>query len=133
MSAQRMTHRTALMWSPTFFPYFFSTSLRFMARGSNTMHKWFLWKKCLNSFIIGIQFKLFSGLRYYKKQKSGWVWKLWKNSPIFLKNVLKKILELVHGGLSIFMKKCQIVSHLTLPEQSDTMVFIVSVRIINSS
>ena len=81
-----MTHRTALMWSPTFFPYFFSTSLRFMARGSNTMHKWFLWKKCLNLFIIGIQFNSWLTLFIWFTQK---IWMslkiIKKNSQIFIK------------------------------------------------
>ena len=88
-----MTHRTALMWSPTFFPYFFSTSLRFMARGSNTMHKWFLWKKCLNSFSIGIQLNLFPDLRYwfdlYKKNLNEFE-NYEKNSLIFFKKCIKE-------------------------------------------
>jgi len=29
--------------------YIILTSRKFMLRGSKTIHKWFLWKKCLNS------------------------------------------------------------------------------------
>ncbi len=45
------TNLTALIWRPTFLPYFLRTSRRFMDNGSKTMHRCCLWKKFLQKTI----------------------------------------------------------------------------------